>query len=143
MLQICRDSYKCNCTGIKGIAGYPGISGLQGPEGPPGDIGPDGPPGPKGEKGAGGEYGGTGEKGYRVSELLYLSIIAISQITRFITTFGKKVSIKRNNTNISRSRQFFTHKVLKYNDKIHGDIKSVRYEVKENKETFYYRGGND
>lgn len=62
---ICRDSYKCNCTGIKGGAGYPGIPGLQGPEGPPGDIGPDGPPGPKGEKGAGGEYGGMGEKGYR------------------------------------------------------------------------------
>lgn len=36
---ICRDSYKCNCTGIKGGAGYPGIPGLQGPEGPPGDIG--------------------------------------------------------------------------------------------------------
>ncbi|XP_018397528.1 PREDICTED: cuticle collagen 7-like [Cyphomyrmex costatus] len=62
---ICRDSYKCNCKGIKGQPGFPGIPGPQGTEGLPGDIGPDGPPGPKGEKGAAGEYGATGEKGYR------------------------------------------------------------------------------
>lgn len=68
--QICKDSYKCNCTGIKGQPGFPGIPGPQGMEGLPGDVGPDGPPGPKGEKGAGGEFGGTGEKGYRVSELI-------------------------------------------------------------------------
>jgi len=68
VLQICKDSYKCNCTGIKGHPGLPGIPGPQGTEGLPGDIGPDGPPGPKGEKGAGGEPGSTGEKGYRVSK---------------------------------------------------------------------------
>lgn len=70
MLQICKDSYKCNCKGIKGQPGFPGVPGPEGPEGLPGDIGPDGPPGPKGEKGAGGEPGGTGEKGYRVSTKL-------------------------------------------------------------------------
>lgn len=70
LFQICRDSYKCNCAGIKGQPGYPGIPGTQGTEGPPGEIGPDGPPGPKGEKGAGGEPGATGEKGYRVSRLV-------------------------------------------------------------------------
>jgi len=70
VFQICRDSYKCNCTGIQGQQGFPGIPGPQGPEGLPGEIGPDGPPGPKGEKGAGGEAGGTGEKGYRVSKFI-------------------------------------------------------------------------
>lgn len=67
-LQICRDNYKCNCTGIKGAPGHPGIPGGSGTQGPPGEVGPDGPEGPKGEKGAAGEYGSTGEKGYRVSK---------------------------------------------------------------------------
>lgn len=93
VFQICKDSYRCNCTGIKGQPGYPGIPGPQGTEGLPGDIGPDGPPGPKGEKGAGGEYGATGEKGYRVSiqyqtknfrdSLLYRERSARVKIARF------------------------------------------------------------
>lgn len=88
LLQICRDSYKCDCKGIKGTPGFPGITGPQGPEGLPGDIGPDGPPGPKGEKGAAGEYGGTGEKGYRVSGQSYLRILftlTIAWLNRFMS----------------------------------------------------------
>lgn len=72
MLQICKDSYKCDCKGIKGHQGFPGIPGPQGTEGLPGEIGPDGPPGPKGEKGAGGEFGATGEKGYRVRKIYFI-----------------------------------------------------------------------
>lgn len=87
VLQICKDSYKCNCKGIKGQPGFPGISGPQGTEGLPGDIGPDGPPGPKGEKGAGGEPGATGEKGYRVRKndliLLFLPLLHETTLQEF------------------------------------------------------------
>lgn len=87
VFQICKDSYKCNCTGVKGYPGIPGIPGPRGTEGLPGEIGPDGPLGPKGEKGAGGEPGATGEKGYRVSKsflslINYFVICAFSSLSR-------------------------------------------------------------
>lgn len=101
--QICKDTYKCNCTGIKGQYGFPGIPGQQGLEGLPGEIGPDGPPGPKGEKGAGGEYGGTGEKGYRVS--IYATYLCGLQIVSTLAmlsniTFYYKISL------ISKTKNF-------------------------------------